>query len=144
MKDYRKEPAFREITKKQAEELKTIGTKIATSSYAGFISQKATKGDSCRGCCFYGSSVGGCPYYVENGRKKFPCLIHGLIYKRCFIHVVPKYKSDDCETCFDCRFYDSSDFGKSFGAVGVCRNPKSGRKKTRQNSEACGYYEFGI
>lgn len=44
---------------------------------------KSQKGQYCRGCSFNSNTkIGGCPYYMDEGRKIYPCLKYGIIFKK--------------------------------------------------------------
>lgn len=46
---------------------------------------KSQKGQYCRGCSFNtNTKIGGCPYYMESGKKIYPCLKYGIIFKKLY------------------------------------------------------------
>ena len=37
----------------------------------------------CLGCSFNSNTkIGGCPYYIDEGRKIYPCIKYGIIFKK--------------------------------------------------------------
>ena len=68
-----------EIFRKSGKRLSKPGTIVKYKS----VRIKSQKGQYCQGCSFNSSTkIGGRPYYMDEGKKIYPCLKYGIILKK--------------------------------------------------------------